>query len=184
MLKRFHNEQGGFTLIELLVVVAILGVLATIAVPRVIDAIDTARENKGVADLKVIQSALDRYYFDNSLYPEKLNDLKGTYIKNDFEFTNAFDKYYFYAICYDDTGTLPGHLKEYVLGDPGQTPAVDGSGDPDYTALYNTATGDPMPEGDPSAVYYWGTDSTTGTSRIEIDGGAGGEPTHPDLLKE
>ncbi len=181
MLKRFHNEQGGFTLIELLVVVAILGVLATIAVPRVIDAIDTARANKGAADLKVIQSALDRYYFDNSLYPEMLNDLKGTYIKNDFEFTNAFDNAYFYAVFYDTTD--PDHLKQYVLGDPGQNPAVDGSDNPDYTALYvanGAAEGTAIPEGDPTAIHYWAAAEEVGLGNYV----GATEPDHPDLLKD
>ncbi len=63
MLKRKH----GFTLIELVIVVAILGILASIAIPRFLDAQATARGSKIVADMRTLESAFSLYLMDNSV---------------------------------------------------------------------------------------------------------------------
>jgi len=81
ILRRIGDDDRGFTLIELLVVVAILGVLAAIAVPMVTGAIDDARTNADAANVKILNDALDRYYFDNSGYPDTLAGLVDDYIE-------------------------------------------------------------------------------------------------------
>ena len=58
--KRMSNRKG-FTLVELLVVVAIIGVLASIAIPRFTDATATANGAKIQADLRSIDSAIMIY---------------------------------------------------------------------------------------------------------------------------
>ena len=67
-LKRVRNQKG-FTLIELLVVIAILAILAAIVVPRVITNIGTARTSADASNASMLQSASERYYFDNGSYP-------------------------------------------------------------------------------------------------------------------
>ena len=59
----------GFTLIEVMVVVVILGVLAAIIVPKVMDRPDTARLVKAKTDIRAIESALNLYKLDNFNYP-------------------------------------------------------------------------------------------------------------------
>jgi prepilin-type N-terminal cleavage/methylation domain-containing protein len=59
--KRMSNRKG-FTIIELLVVVAIIGILATIAIPKFADANSSARGAKVQADLRTIDSAAQLYY--------------------------------------------------------------------------------------------------------------------------
>ena len=63
------RRDEGFTLIELLIVVAILGLIAAIAIPNLLNAIDRARQKRSLADLRTIGLAIETYAVDNSFYP-------------------------------------------------------------------------------------------------------------------
>ena len=62
-------KQSGFTLIEIMVVVVIIGILASVVVPRIMDNPDKARTAKVKNDLRALESALDIYRLDNFVYP-------------------------------------------------------------------------------------------------------------------
>jgi general secretion pathway protein G len=62
-------KARGFTLIEVLVVVAILGILAAIVVPRIMDRPDEARRVAVKQEIIVIVNALKMYRLDNGGYP-------------------------------------------------------------------------------------------------------------------
>lgn len=64
-----YTKQTGFTLIEIMVVVVILGILASIVVPRIMDRPDTARVVKAKHDIRALESALNLYKLDNFHYP-------------------------------------------------------------------------------------------------------------------
>ncbi|MFL6714120.1 MAG: type II secretion system major pseudopilin GspG [Sulfurifustis sp.] len=59
----------GFTLIEILVVVVILGILAGLIVPRIMDRPDQARVVAAKNDINAIMNALKLYRLDNGVYP-------------------------------------------------------------------------------------------------------------------
>jgi general secretion pathway protein G len=59
----------GFTLIEILVVVVILGILAGLIVPRIMDRPDQARVVAAKSDIAAIMNALKLYRLDNGTYP-------------------------------------------------------------------------------------------------------------------
>jgi general secretion pathway protein G len=63
------TRHGGFTLIEILVVVVILGLLAALIVPRIMDRPDEARVVAAKSDIAAIVSALKLYRLDNGSYP-------------------------------------------------------------------------------------------------------------------
>jgi general secretion pathway protein G len=64
-----ERSQAGFTLIELMVVVVILGILAAVVVPRVMDRPEQARVTAAQNNLRALKSALDMYKLDNAAYP-------------------------------------------------------------------------------------------------------------------
>lgn len=65
----YRRKSAGFTLIEVMVVVVILGILAAIIVPKIMSRPEQARMVKVKQDILAIQSALDLYKLDNSVYP-------------------------------------------------------------------------------------------------------------------
>ncbi len=56
-------------LIELLIVVAIIGILASIAVPNFLNAQARAKVTRTVADLKALHSGMEMYRLDNNVFP-------------------------------------------------------------------------------------------------------------------
>jgi len=63
------KTSRGFTLIEVLVVVMILGILAALIVPRVMDRPDEAKRTAAKIDIASIVQSLKMYRLDNGTYP-------------------------------------------------------------------------------------------------------------------
>lgn len=69
------RSAKGFTLIELLIVVAILGLLATIVIPRFVGHDERAYVAEAVIMLSAIRQAEADYYFEHSEYTNNLSEL-------------------------------------------------------------------------------------------------------------
>ena len=101
MLGTYHAQAvapqrrrfAGFTLIEILVVVVILGILAALVVPRIMERPDEARAVAARSDIRGILSALKLYRLDNGVYPSTEQGLSA-------------------LVSRPDTGVIPRNWKE------------------------------------------------------------------------
>ncbi len=85
----------GFTLIELMVVLVIIGVLAALIVPNVLDRTDDARATAAKTDVNNLMQALKLYKLDNQRYPTSEQGLQALVAK-------------------PTSGPIPGNWKPYL----------------------------------------------------------------------
>jgi general secretion pathway protein G len=98
--------KAGFTLIELMVVLVIIGVLAALIVPNVLDRADDARATAAKTDVNNLVQALKLYKLDNQRYPSSEQGLQA-------------------LVARPTVGVIPSNWKPYLEklpNDPWQRP--------------------------------------------------------------
>ena len=84
-MKIGKSRKGGFTLVEIMIVVAIIGLLATIAIPNFAKARETTRKNACISNLRQIDGVIQQWALDlkkDAGSPVTYSDIK-SYLKND-----------------------------------------------------------------------------------------------------
>lgn len=93
--ERMLFTQRAFTLIELMVTVAIIGVLASIAIPAYQDYVGKAKMAVAIVDIRNIVRILNDYYSDNGKYPTSLAEINADTMldpwKNPYQYLNLSD---------------------------------------------------------------------------------------------
>jgi len=80
--KTKRNSESGFTLLELIVVIAIIGILAAIAMPKLKDVPRKASEAVLKTNLHTLRDVIDQHYGDKGRYPASLEALvEGGYLR-------------------------------------------------------------------------------------------------------
>jgi type II secretion system protein G len=70
-------KRQGFTLIELLIVIAIIGIVAAIAIPNLLTALQKGKQKATMGDMKSIGEAVESYLTDLYMVPEGMADVTG-----------------------------------------------------------------------------------------------------------
>jgi type II secretion system protein G len=64
-----QKRESGFTLIELLIVIAIIGILAAIAIPNLLNAVQRGKQKRTMSDMRSMATAIEAYAVDTNFYP-------------------------------------------------------------------------------------------------------------------
>jgi general secretion pathway protein G len=68
-MKSRSRKRTGFTLVELVVVVLVLGILAAVAAPKLMNTTSNAKTSSAKRSLSVIRSAIELYKVENGSFP-------------------------------------------------------------------------------------------------------------------
>ena len=80
--KTERSSESGFTLLELIVVIAIVGILAAVAMPKLKDVPRKANEAVLKTNLHTMRDVIDQHYGDKGRYPSSLEALvEGGYLR-------------------------------------------------------------------------------------------------------
>jgi len=142
LLDRKNQANSGFTLIEIMIVIVILGLLATLLVPKIMQLPDEARVTKAKNDIRAIESALKLYKLDNGFYPTTEQGLKALIQK-------------------PDTQPIPQHWRQGGYLDTSKVP-LDPWGHP---YIYRC----PGDDGRPYEIISYGADGKEGGTGVNAD---------------
>ena len=137
-----RSREAGFTLLELIIVVAIIGILATIAMPALKDMPRRANESVLKTNLRTLRDLIDQYYGDQGHYPETLDVL--------------VDKHYVRQIPYDPlTKSDQTWILVYEEPDPLETPAETDLPEGGEPGIIDVHSGSPLISLDGTPYAEW-----------------------------
>ena len=104
--KKINKTQQGFTLIELMVTVAIVGILASIAMPSYQAYVQKSRRTSATSALLDLASREAQYYSTNNVYTATMTTLG--YASNSVATPSSTSNYYTLTLAQTTTGNFTG----------------------------------------------------------------------------
>ena len=130
---RIKNNKSGFTLLEIIIVIIIVGVLASLALPRFFSTVEFSRSTEALQSLAVVRQSMERCYLAQA----------GTYVGCTAITAGVWN------IDVEDPGTSPGTHFTYAVGSQTATGysvtanrnTIDGGATADWIRLIQSTTG-------------------------------------------
>lgn len=116
----FRKNTDGFTLIELVLVIAVLGILMSIAIPRISSMTDKAKDANIAQVAGSIRTAMEVYYQDKKAYPELIgSDDHWNKLKAKLEILELKDMSSYYISSFTYTRDDPDDYEIEVVSSSG-----------------------------------------------------------------
>ena len=128
------RSDEGFSLIELLIVVAIIGIIAAIAVPQLMNAMDRARQRRSMADMRNIATATGMMRVDTGAYAAVLADLSASGYMQVTPTNDGWGRAYVY-VAGADSYELGSWGSDGAAGPPQPNPWINEPYDPDLVLI-------------------------------------------------
>ncbi|NKB87660.1 MAG: prepilin-type N-terminal cleavage/methylation domain-containing protein [Acidobacteria bacterium] len=138
------NSEHGFSLIELLIVVVVIGVLASIAVPQLVEAYDRSRQRASIADMRSIALANATYHTDSGSYAASFEDLMPAFL-NPVPPSDAWGNAWVYAASGEDDYQVSSLGTDGVSGPAPPSPWFDSPYEADLVLTNGAFTQVPQP---------------------------------------
>ena len=135
MISKIRNtptRDEGFSLIELLIVVAIIGIIAAIAVPQLMNAMDRGRQRRSMADMRNIATANGTMRVDTGAYCPTLAALQAANYMQVAPTNDGWGTTFGYTTG-ADTYTITSLGSNAAAGPAPPTPWINDPYDPDIT---------------------------------------------------
>ena len=132
------RQEGGFTLLELLVVMAILGMLAALVGPQVLNQLGGAKSKSAQIQIRDLEQALELYRLDVGRYPssedglsalvarpEDIRGWNGSYLKKSEVPADPWGNEYVYRLLETGLYELVSYGSDGVPGGSGESQDIE-----------------------------------------------------------
>jgi general secretion pathway protein G len=93
-MNNIKNNKKGFSLIELMVVIIILGLLASLVVPGLLEKSEKAKNKIACIQMKNLKEAVLNYKMEKNKYPKELKDLIGNQLEKKSQYQDPWNNDY------------------------------------------------------------------------------------------
>ncbi|MFC2172633.1 type II secretion system protein GspG [Acidobacteriota bacterium] len=129
------GHKRGFSILELLIVITIIGVIAAIAIPNLLKAMNRGKQKRTMSDIRTIGVSVESYSVDNDLPPQSVSQIILANIQGHLEPT--FIKILPAQDAWKAQFVYRAKNKEYSLRSFGKDGVSEGEVGPGETRNYN-----------------------------------------------